>query len=77
MLALINYLQQELPSVLELSFLLLQQAHPQLQPQQHLPLMRYLISAATDRTKATFIKMHIAIACIGIVPLNISYITFS
>lgn len=72
-----NYLQQELPSVLELSFLPPQQEHPQLHLQPHFPLMRYLINAAIDSTKATFIKMHIAIACMGIVPLNISYITFS
>jgi hypothetical protein len=63
-----HYLQQDLASVPALSGLLLQQAQPHLQPQPHphLPLMRYLINAAMDNTKATFIKMHIA--CIGIVP---------
>lgn len=72
-----NYLQQELLSVPQLSFLPLQQEHPQLQPQPHLPLIRYLINAAIDNTKATFIKMHIAIACIGIVPLKTSCMIFS
>ena len=80
-----SYLQQELVSVPQLSFFPLQQEHPQLhpqlqpqlQPQPHLPLIRYLINAAIDKTKATFIKMHIAIACIGIVPLKISCMIFS
>jgi hypothetical protein len=53
------------------SFLPAQQAQPQLQPHPHLPLIRYLIKAAIDSTKAIFIKMHIAIACMGIVPLKI------
>jgi len=73
----IDYLQQALPSVPVPSFLLPQQAQPQLQAQLHLPLMRYLIKAAIDSTKATFIKMHIAIACIGSVPLKISFMIFS
>jgi hypothetical protein len=72
-----SYLQQELLSVAQLSFLPLQQEHPQLQPQPHLPLIRYLINAAIDKTKATFIKMHIAMACIGIVPLKSSCMIFS
>jgi len=72
-----SYLQQELVSVPQLSFFPLQQEQPQLQPQPHLPLIRYLINAAIDKTKATFIKMHIAIACIGIVPLKISCMIFS
>ncbi|MSP99372.1 MAG: hypothetical protein EXR38_02535 [Methylotenera sp.] len=65
-----NYLQQELPSVPELSFLPLQQEQP------HFPFIKYLINAAIDNTKATFIKMHIAIACIGIVPLKTSCMIF-
>jgi hypothetical protein len=72
-----TYLQQELLSVPQTSFLLLQQEHPQLQPQPHLPLIRYLINAAIDKTKATFIKIHIAMACIGIVPLKSSCMIFS
>jgi hypothetical protein len=72
-----DYLQQALLYVLQLSFLPLQQEQPQLQPQPHLPLMRYLIKAAIDSTKAIFIKIHIATACIGTAPLNISYMTFS
>jgi hypothetical protein len=72
-----SYLQQELLSVPQTSFLPLQQEHPQLQPQPHLPLIRYLINAAIDKTKATFIKMHIAMACIGIVPLKSSCMIFS
>lgn len=73
----IDYLQQELPSVPVLSFLPPQQEHPQLQPHPDLPLIRYLIKAAIDSTKATFIKMHIEIACMGIVPLKISFMIFS
>ncbi len=72
-----SYLQQELLSVPQTSFLPLQQEHPQLQPQPHLPLIRYLINAAIDKTKATFIKMHIAMACVGIVPLKSSCMIFS
>lgn len=72
-----SYLQQELLSVPQTSFLPLQQEHPQLQPQPHLPLIRYLINAAIDKTKATFIKIHIAMACIGIVPLKSSCMIFS
>jgi hypothetical protein len=72
-----SYLQQALLSVAELSFFPLQQAQRLLQPQAHLPLMRYLIKAAIESTKATFIKMHIAIACIGMVPLMTSCIIFS
>ena len=72
-----NYLQQELLSVPQLSFLPLQQEHPQLHLHPHLPLIRYLINAAMDRTKAKFIRMHIAIACIGIVPLKTSFMILS
>jgi hypothetical protein len=72
-----NYLQHELPSVPALSFLPAQQLHPQLHPHPHLPLIRYLINAAMDSTKVTFIKMHIAIACMGIVPLKTSFMTLS
>jgi hypothetical protein len=60
-----------------LSFLPPQQEQPQLQAHPHLPLIRYLIKAAIDSTKATFIKMHMAIACMGIVPLKISVMIFS
>jgi hypothetical protein len=56
------YLQQPLFSVPHPSEVLLQQAQPQLHPQPHLPLTRYLISAAIDSTKNTFNKIHIAIA---------------
>jgi len=75
----LNYLPQEFLSVPQLSFLPLQQEQPQLQPQPQpdLPLIRYLTNAAIDSTKATFIKMHIAIACIGIVPLKTSFMMFS
>jgi hypothetical protein len=75
----LNYLPQEFFSVPQLSFLPLQQEQPQLQPQPHpdLPLIRYLINAAIDNTKAIFIKIHIAIACIGIVPLKTSFMMFS
>jgi hypothetical protein len=79
----LNYLPQEFLSVPQLSFLPLQQEqpqlHPQLQPppQPDLPLIRYLINAAIDNTKAIFIKIHIAIACIGIVPLKTSFMILS
>jgi hypothetical protein len=60
-----DHLQQALFSAPAPSLFLLQQAQPHLQPQPHLPLMRYLINAAIDNTIKTFMKMHITIACTG------------
>ena len=70
-----NYLQQELLSVPQPSFLPLQHEQPQLQ-QPHFPLMRYFTKAAMASNKAIFIKTHITTACMDTDPLKISCMIF-